>query len=197
MCVAHARARPRPRPAAQHGSTQPTRAPPKGQPTARRERQPLTRPLTRRGREATPHASSRVRGAVRPQVSLNLFFVHADFHNAHRIIHGSHMQQLALVVRSALTGRLLTLQLSAAAAPPHKAYVRDGATGELLKAVTHGSGGFSFENLEVTWREKRFGLIGSHGSVVTVSTGRWLVEATSRAFPNPARNPGKALLDVQ
>ena len=30
-----------------------------------------------------------------------------------------------------------------------------------------------------------------------VNTGRWLVEAASKAFPNPDKNPGKALLDVQ
>jgi len=44
---------------------------------------------------------------------------------------------------------------------------------------------------------KRFGLIGSHGAVVTINTGRWLIEATSKAFPNPTKNVGKALLDVQ
>jgi len=130
-------------------------------------------------------------------VSLNLLFVHADFHNAHRLVHGSHMQQLGLALRTSLSGRLLWVDFSAKSAPPHKATIRDGASGALLKTVTHGSGGFTFENVAVTWREKRFGLIGSHGSVVTVNTGRWLIESASRAFPNPSKNAGKALLDVQ
>merc|ERR1712118_390383 len=107
------------------------------------------------------------------------------------------MQQLALKVRTSTTGKLLTLEFRANAAPPHKATLRDATTGAVVKTISHGSGSFVVENLVVSIREKRFGLIGSHGSVLTINTGRWLIEATSKAFPNPLKNPGKALLDVQ
>ncbi|KAL1515711.1 hypothetical protein AB1Y20_002327 [Prymnesium parvum] len=130
-------------------------------------------------------------------VSLNLFFVHADFNNAHRVVHGSHMQQLALKVRTSTTGRLLTLEFAASAAPPHKAVLRDASTGQVVKTITHGAPTFTLENLVLSIREKRFGLIGSHGSVLTINTGKWLIEAVSKEFPNPTKNPNKALLDVQ
>ena len=33
-------------------------------------------------------------------VSLNMFFVHADFNNIHRLVHGSHMLLLAMKARA-------------------------------------------------------------------------------------------------
>jgi len=129
-------------------------------------------------------------------VSLNLFFVHADFHNVHHLVHGSHMQTLAMKVRTALTGQIVTIEFSASAVPPYKALVRD-AMGTLIKAVSHGSGGFVFENLKVEMREGKHGLLGSHSNLLSVSTGRWQVEAASKPFPNAAKNPGKAMLNVQ
>lgn len=100
-------------------------------------------------------------------------------------------------VRTALTGAIFTIEFAAAAAPPHKAFVRDGS-GKLLKSVTHGSGNFHVDNLLVSIREKQHGLLlGSHGSVLQVNTGHWLIEAASKSFPNAQKNPGKALLNVQ
>ena len=132
-------------------------------------------------------------------VSLNLLFVHAEFKNPNRLVHGSHMAQLGMVVRTALTGNLFTIEFSASALPPHKVVVRDGA-GAMVKTVTHGSGSFVAENLIVSMREKRHGVLGAkgwRGAVMLVNTGRWLVEAASKAFPNAVLNRGKALLDVQ
>jgi len=122
--------------------------------------------------------------------------VHADFHNVYRLVHGSHMAQLGLKVRTMLSGKTFTVEFAAAAEPPFKATVRD-ETGRPVKVVSHGSGAFNYENVAVTIREKKFSSIGSHGSVLTINNGRWLIEATSKPFPNPAKNPGKALLDVQ
>ena len=132
-------------------------------------------------------------------VSLNLLFVHAEFKNPNRLVHGSHMAQLGMVVRTALTGNLFTIEFSASALPPHKVVVRDGA-GAMVKTVTHGSGSFVAENLIVSMREKRHGVLGAkgwRGAVMLVNTGWWLVEAASKAFPNAVLNRGKALLDVQ
>jgi len=133
-------------------------------------------------------------------VSLNLLFVHAEFKNPNRLVHGSHMAQLAMVVRTVLTGTLFTVEFSATAAPPQKVIVRKQASGKVVKIVTHGSGNFVFENLVVSVRERRHGVLGAHGwrgSVMLINTGRWLVETASKAFPNAKENPGKALLDVQ
>ena len=43
-------------------------------------------------------------------------------------------------------------------------------------------------------REKKGGF--GHGMALTVSTGKWEVQAWSKRFPNAAANPGKALLNV-
>jgi len=134
-------------------------------------------------------------------VSLNLLFVHAEFKNPNRLVHGSHMAQLAMTVRTMLTGKVFTIEFSASTAPPQQVVVRDAA-GKIAKTVTHGSGNFIFENLVVSVREKgrkagALGAKGWRGSVMLVNTGRWLVEAASKPFPNAEKNPGKALLDVQ
>jgi len=129
-------------------------------------------------------------------VSLNLLFLHSDFHNPNRLVHGSHMAQLAMTVRTALSGKVFTIEFSASKEPPHSVMIRDAAGG-VVKTVTHGSGNFVDESLVVSVREKRHGAFGSHGSMALINTGRWLVEAASKGFPNAEKTPGKALLDVQ
>ncbi|KAL1530902.1 hypothetical protein AB1Y20_001793 [Prymnesium parvum] len=130
-------------------------------------------------------------------VSLNMYFVHDNFNNLRRLVHGSYMQSLAMKVRTKLSGTIFTIEFSASASPPHKAHIRDDG-GRLLKAITHGSGGFTFENLVISVREKQHGLLaGSHSVVLQINTGCWLVEAASKLFPNSPQNPGKALLNVQ
>jgi len=132
-------------------------------------------------------------------VSLNVLFVHADFHNPNRLVHGSHMAQLAMTVRTSLTGKVFTIEFDAAPAPPHKVTVRD-ADGKVVKVVAHGSGALEVENLAVLVREKRHGVLGARGwrgAVMLLNTGRWLVEAASKPFPNPSQDRGKSLLDIQ
>ena len=128
--------------------------------------------------------------------SINLLFVHAEFKNPFKLVHGSHMAQLGMVVRSQLSGKLFQIEFAASNQPPYVVNVRDG-NGKVLKTVTHGNGGFEAENIAVSVREKRHGVFGSHGATMIVNTGRWQVEAQSKAFPNAEKNPGKALLDVQ
>jgi len=114
-------------------------------------------------------------------------------------VHGSHMAQLAMTIRTALTGQVFTIEFDAAPAPPHKVTVRDAA-GRVVKVVAHGSGALEVENLAVLVREKRHGVLGARGwrgAVMLVSTGRWLVEAASKPFPNPSQDRGKSLLDIQ
>jgi len=71
----------------------------------------------------------------------------------------------------------------------------------VVKTVTHGSGNFVYENLVVsmrvrsserTWKQGEFQKV-----TAVVNTMRWLVEASSKPWPNSKLNPGKALLDVK
>jgi len=128
--------------------------------------------------------------------SINLLFVHAEFKNPFKLVHGSHMAQIAMTVRTMLTGKIFKIEFAASASPPYAVHVRDEA-GTIVKSVTHGSGSFVYENLVVSVREKKHGVFGSHGAMALINTGRWMVEAASKAFPNAEQNPGKALLDVQ
>jgi len=131
-------------------------------------------------------------------VSLNVLFLHSDFKNPNRLVHGSHMAQLAMKVRSARSAKIFTVEFTASVAPPHHVLIRD-ADGNLAKTATHGSGNFVFEDLVVSVRERRHGVIGARGwrgAVMLVNTGRWLIEAASKPFPGKA-DRGKALLDVQ
>lgn len=132
-------------------------------------------------------------------ITVNVLFVHAEFKNPNRLVHGSHMAQIAMVVRTALTGKIYTVEYAASVTPPHRVLVRDSA-GALVRTVAHGSGSFTEDNLIVSVREKRTGVLrarGWRGAVVFVSTGLWQVEVASKPFPNAIQNPGKALLDVQ
>jgi len=136
-------------------------------------------------------------------VSLNLFFVNADFKRPAKqwdAIHGSHMAQMAMSVRTMLTGKLFTIEYAATAKPPHKIIVRDEA-GKVAKIVTHGSGNFVFENLVVSMRVRESERSWKQGTfahvTAVVNTMRWMVEVTSKPWPNAKLNPGKALLDVK
>jgi len=128
-------------------------------------------------------------------VSLNVHFVHADFNFLKFLVHGSHMQAIALKTRTALTGQIVTVEF-AASPTATKAFVRDSA-GNLIKAVSHGSGEWAFENVRISMREQKHGLLGSHSNVLSISTGLWQVDATSKPFPKAEKNVGKAMLNVQ
>jgi len=116
-------------------------------------------------------------------VSLNVFFVHAEFKHLKQQIHGSHMAKLAMVVRTMQTGKIFKIEFSAVASL-QVVLVWDDEE-RLVKAVTVGSGDFVYENLMVSVREKNDDDMLSKGSrwpVVTINTTRWLVEAQTRPF---------------
>lgn len=60
--------------------------------------------------------------------------------------------------------------------------------------VDHASA-YTFENVKLIMRERKMGSLG-HGMALSITTGNWEVNVWSKRFPNPAANPGKALLNV-
>jgi hypothetical protein len=124
--------------------------------------------------------------------SVNVFFEHADFHNPYKLVHGSKMSRIGMTLRTALTGQMVTIGFNSSAAGTQRACV---TTAEGERWVDHRTGTFSVENVKLVIREKKMGGIG-HGVALTVSTGKWEVQAWSKRFPNPMANPGKALLNV-
>lgn len=115
-------------------------------------------------------------------VSINVFFVHADFKHLKQHVHGSHMAKLAVVVRTMVTGKIFKIEFSAVAAL-QVVLVWDEEE-KLVKAVTHNSGDFVYENLLVKVREKKADPLSKvpRWPVVTINTTRWLVEAQTRPF---------------
>ena len=89
-------------------------------------------------------------------VSLNVFFVHAEFKHLKQQIHGSHMAKLAMVVRTMQTGKIFKIEFSVVASL-QVVLVWDDEE-RLVKAVTQGSGDFVFENLMVSVRERNDGV---------------------------------------
>jgi len=125
--------------------------------------------------------------------SVNIRFEHADFNNPYKLVHGSKMSRIGMVLRTALTGQLLRIEFNASANAAQRALVHL-PTG-VDRVVDHSSGVVVIENVRMVMREKKMGGIG-HGVALTVSTGKWEVQAWSKRFPNPLANPGKALLNV-
>jgi len=126
-------------------------------------------------------------------VSVNVLFEHADFHNPFRLVHGSRMSKLGMTMRTALTGQLVTISFNATASGVQRALVTSPAGS---RYVDHGHAEFAIENLKLNMREKKMGGVGGHGMALTISTGKWEVQVFSKRFPNAAANPGKALLNV-
>lgn len=122
--------------------------------------------------------------------TVNAFFENADFHLPNRLVHGSFMGRVAMVVRTALTGQILSIEFNAS---DSRAHVR---THDVDQYVTHMSGEFQLENVKVVFREKKMGSNG-HGLALTISTGRWDVLAWSKPFPNAGANVGRNLLNVK
>jgi len=123
--------------------------------------------------------------------SVNVLFVHADFHNPYKLVHGSRMSKLGMVIRTALTGQLLQIDFNASATGVQRARVHT-ASGDSF--VDHASA-YTFENVKLIMRERKMGSLG-HGMALSITTGNWEVNVWSKRFPNPAANPGKALLNV-
>ena len=78
--------------------------------------------------------------------SLNVLFEHDDFKNPHRVIHGSMMKEAVLVVRTAMTGRLITIEYNATASAPYVAAVREGSS---VRLIRHSSRPLVIENVQV------------------------------------------------
>jgi len=128
--------------------------------------------------------------------SVNILFQHDDFHNPYKLVHGSKMGALAMTVRTNQTGQLVTIGFNASSSGPTRALVHTTSGDQW---ITHKSGEFKLENLQLALREKKLGGIGRapwHGMALTVTDGRWEVQAWSKPYPNAAANPGKALLNV-
>lgn len=132
-------------------------------------------------------------------VSLNVLFVHDDFKNPYKLVHGSAMKAAVWTFRTNVTGRLVTVEYNASAAMPNRAYVR---VSDSYAAVwlSHQSKPFELENVRIEMREKKqtgMGKRGSwHGMALIVSSGLWRTNVWSKSFPNAADNPGKALLNI-
>jgi len=132
--------------------------------------------------------------------SLNVLFVHDDFRNPYKLVHGSAMKSAAWVLRTNVTGRTITVELNASAATtPPRAYVRisDSPVGIW---IMHGAKPFRLENIRIEMKEKKqhgAGRNGAwHGLALSVSSGLWLTNVWNKPFPNTEANPGKALLNV-
>lgn len=125
-------------------------------------------------------------------LSANVLFQHDDFRNPRKLVHGSKMSRLGLVMRTALTGQLVKLDYNATLNSRQQAVLHT-ASGTRFVDHTHP---FHFENVDITFREKKMGAYG-HSIAMFVTTGRWKVEAFSKHYPNAEANPGKALLNLQ
>jgi len=125
--------------------------------------------------------------------SVNVLFQHDDFHNPHRLVHGSKMSKLGMTMRTARTGTIVQVDINATADDKQRARVLSGGRTFILD---HNSAPFKLENVMVVLRMKKMTALGGHGIALTVTNGKWEVKAWSKRFPNPAANPGKALLNV-
>lgn len=131
--------------------------------------------------------------------SLNVLFVHDDFRNPFKLVHGSAMKSAAWVMRTNVTGRNVTVEYNASSVTSSRALVRvsDSKVGIW---VGHGGKPFVMENVRVEMREKKqlgMGKNGAwHGVALVVSSGLWRASVWNKPFPNAAANPGKALLNI-
>jgi len=131
--------------------------------------------------------------------TFNMLFIHDDFHNPYKLVHGSAMKGAAWVVRTNVTGRIVTIEYNASASAPTRAMVRVSGS-DVGVWVSHSGKPFTVENVRVEMREKKLAGIGKngawHGVALIVSTGQWRMSVWNKPFPNAAANPGKALLNM-
>jgi fibro-slime domain-containing protein len=126
--------------------------------------------------------------------SVNVLFEFADFNNPHRLVHGSFMSRMGMTMRTSLSGQLVTLVFSATVNATQAAHLRAPSVDKWL---THESGMYTLENLNIGLREKKLGGFIGSGLALVVETGLWEVVVWSKPFPNAAANPGKALLNLR
>jgi len=130
-------------------------------------------------------------------VTMNTFFAHDDFLNKNKLVHGSAMKAAAWVIRTNLTGKVLTVEYNATTSTQPSANVKVSGVATSV-SVTHGKP-LKLENVRVELRERK--LTGAtklafHGVALVVNTGLWEMTVWSKAYPNAKANPGKALLNI-
>jgi len=123
--------------------------------------------------------------------SVNVHFEHSDFRNPYRLVHGSKMSRLGMTVRTNLTGQIVKVGMNATAGF-QRVLVQ---TESERRWMDRRTGSIQIENVKLTLREQKMGNLG-HGMALTINTGRWEVKVWSKRYPNPAANPGKALLNI-
>jgi len=131
-------------------------------------------------------------------VTMNTFFVHDDFQNPNKIVHGSAMKSAAWVLRTNVTGTVITVEYNASSTGRAAAYVKtsDSSVGVW---VSHEQKPFVLENIAIQMRERKLSGVGKksfHGVALVVETGLWQMSVWSKPYPNAAANPGKALLNI-
>lgn len=137
-------------------------------------------------------------------VTFNALFQHDDFKNAYKLVHGSAMKAATWILRTNVTGTIVTVEYNASSALPNRATVRVAGS-DVSTLVTHGAKPFKLENVKVEMREKKLsGATGSsskarawHGTALMVTGGLWQTSVWSKPYPNAAANPGKSLLNIQ
>jgi hypothetical protein len=130
--------------------------------------------------------------------SFNALFMHDDFKNPFKLVHGSAMKAAAWVLRTNATGRIITVEFNASGSVG-KALVKvsDNKVGTY---VHHGTPAFKLENVRVELKNKKLQGAGKsawHGTAMVVSTDKWSFSVWSKPYPNAAANPGKNLLNIQ
>jgi len=132
-------------------------------------------------------------------VTFNALFMHDDFKNMFKVVHGSAMKAATWVLRTNATGRIVTIEYNATTTSGMRALVRvDGSAAATW--VHHKAPAFQLENVRVEMRAKRLSGAGKkpwHGTALLVNTGLWSIGVWSKPYPNAAANPGKALLNIQ
>jgi len=135
-------------------------------------------------------------------LTFSALFVHDDFKNPYKMVHGSAMKATTWVMRTKETGRTVTVEFNASATVPYRALVKvsDSNAGVW---VHHGSRPFKVENIVVEMREQKLSGVNTgagkrswHGTALKVSTGLWSMNVWNKPYPNAASNPGKALLNI-
>merc|ERR1719331_2300216 len=94
-------------------------------------------------------------------VSFNAYFVHDDFKNPNKVVHGSAMKAVSWVLRTNTTGRIVTVEYNATAGTRTRALIKisDRPVGAW---VFHGSVPFKLENIKVEMRERKLAGAGKN-----------------------------------
>jgi len=109
------------------------------------------------------------------------------------------MKAAAWVMRTNVTGKVVTIEYNASAAARTAAFVKvsDGSAGVW---VHHGQKPFTLENVRIEMRERKISGASKkslHGVALLVQvTDMWQMSVWSKPYPNAAANPGKALLNI-